>query len=696
MPIVSRSYNPVWNLVDLTGQELDDTYYVFFLENTIPYIPATVYSDYQGNIPLANPVQVSAAGTIGPNLFFNTEQIYRIEIRAGNSQADALTWLIENYVPIGYVGTTPVVDAKFDVDNQITNSQFVLLTSPGTKSFTATGTFEVAPGWNLILSGSGTATAVQTGLNSANITPTNAPYALQLDLTAWTGTAILNQRFAQTGVLWSEEYVSMQFTARLLAGSATTVSANLIDSLSTPLASFEFDNGLTSAFNIFADTKQLIASTDTQVPPAAYINFNINLPNSRLEITSVQILPTSTFSNLGYGQETVERQVDHLFHYYNLPLQYKPIPSYLVGWDFVSNPVQALGATVAAFATGANTSNYMADQTIVFQTANSGIALAKNATGFTFTATIASSFSIIQYLPNTTALEILVERMAVQLKGKTSGSNLVGNVRLYWTANATAPDIKTPTFASLVSGITAGVPSVVSGWTQVPRNLGEATFALNTAKQTFNFSGFDATAAALIDTATFFAYVITFNTLAAAATVSLDYASLCGGDIATHPAPKTPDTVLRECQYYYERSYEAGTASGTSTTTGMVIEQMPAAVNGVACAMYANHFAQTLKQTKLSAAYNLTLYSTDGTINSILCNVINSTTVTPQIINELANPQPNPIPVAGVWSVPTTSKQTFSYPISTAAAIVNSVAGTSGARGWIQYQYVADSRIGVF
>ena len=41
-------------------------------------------------------------------------------------------------------------------------------------------------------------------------------------------------------------------------------------------------------------------------------------------------------------QNSVNRQNDYLFHYYNPLLQYKPIESFLIGWDFPVNPAQPL------------------------------------------------------------------------------------------------------------------------------------------------------------------------------------------------------------------------------------------------------------------------------------------------------------------------------------------------------------------
>src|SRR5882672_840090 len=112
-----RSENPIWAFVDNTGIPLNDNYYVFFLSNDLPYIPVPVYQDPQGITPWADPLQLSPAGTLPDNLYFDTvdalgnQQVYRIEIRRGNSQSDPLAWPpIENYIPEGGSGPTPPSD----------------------------------------------------------------------------------------------------------------------------------------------------------------------------------------------------------------------------------------------------------------------------------------------------------------------------------------------------------------------------------------------------------------------------------------------------------------------------------------------------------------------------------------------------------------------------------------------------------
>src|ERR1700679_2382938 len=98
-----RSFNPIWYLVDLVGKQFDDTFYLWTLTNTIPYIPQAVYHDVNGLIPWTDPIQFLANGTLPVDVYWNDTQVYRLEIRQNNgidpvSQNDALIYLVENYI----------------------------------------------------------------------------------------------------------------------------------------------------------------------------------------------------------------------------------------------------------------------------------------------------------------------------------------------------------------------------------------------------------------------------------------------------------------------------------------------------------------------------------------------------------------------------------------------------------------------
>lgn len=305
----------MWLFDDLTGHLLDDQFYMFVLSNEIPYGPLPIYQDPFGNVEWTNPLQFYANGTLPNNVYFDPDTVYRIEIRQGDSQSDALIHLVENYVP-GSSGNTPINETSFSTDNQVSNPQFALInfTSPLTLNSVSTQIINVAPGWFLNLTGTGNVTLTQVLLNSAVVNPTNASYALQIQLSgSWTN-AYLSQRFTKNGVLWSNSFVSSSIMA--LSGNAPqNISATLIDSQGNTLTTVLNTTPLTEAFNAYPGIGQIGASMDTDFPPTAYIEYQLLLPNNcNITLSSVQLISGDVNVEYPYEQTTIERQIDQTYH----------------------------------------------------------------------------------------------------------------------------------------------------------------------------------------------------------------------------------------------------------------------------------------------------------------------------------------------------------------------------------------------
>jgi len=115
-----------------------------------------------------------------------------------------------------------------------------------------------------------------------------------------------------------------------------------------------------------------------------------------------------------------------------------------------------------------------------------------------------------------------------------------------------------------------------AGWTEITRENGLASANLKTvavssdinAGVDYAFAGWQLTDNAQISDTDKFAIVVTLATVTAATVIDVASISLVPGDIATRPAPQTKDEVLRECQYYYEKSYDGSTVPGTVTDVG--------------------------------------------------------------------------------------------------------------------------------
>jgi hypothetical protein len=316
MALGIRGANPIWSEVDLQGKLFDDTFYLFVLENTIPYIPATVYHDPDLNVPWTQPIRFLANGTLPIDIYFQADTVYRLEFRQGPTQQDPLIYEVNNYVA-GSGGSTPVDTVAFASSNQITNPQFALMSvqNPVTITGTNPDPIELAPGWTLLLAGTGTVTITQVPLNNSNINPSNAPYALRLTMNGWTdGSVILRQRFQQNGMLWANKIVSSAVTA-FINGIPQSIQAELVDSNNSVLGTVIALQPINEAWNEYTGYAQLPAPTDPDTPPAAYIDYKLLLPsNIDLYLTSFQLVVQDLPLQPSFEQDSINRQIDHTYN----------------------------------------------------------------------------------------------------------------------------------------------------------------------------------------------------------------------------------------------------------------------------------------------------------------------------------------------------------------------------------------------
>lgn len=316
MALGIRGFNPIWFEVDLQGKAFDDTFYLFVLENTIPYIPATVYHDPDLNVPWTQPIRFLANGTLPVDIFFVADTTYRLEFRQGPTQQYPLIYEVNNYVP-GSGGSTPLDTVAFASSNQVTNPQFALMSlkNPVTITDTNPATIQLAPGWFLELAGTGTVTITQVPLNNTNINPSNAPYALRLTMNGWTdGSVKLRQRFEQNGMLWASKIVSTAVTA-LINGAPQSIQANLIDSNNSVIGNVLPLTAINDVWNEYTGHAQLPATTNPDVPPAAYIDYELLLPSDiDIYLTSFQLVVQDLPIEPSFDQDSINRQIDHTYN----------------------------------------------------------------------------------------------------------------------------------------------------------------------------------------------------------------------------------------------------------------------------------------------------------------------------------------------------------------------------------------------
>lgn len=566
-------------------------------------------------IPMLYPYSLPPTDPLAPGTF----QPYFIKVvSSGNIQQFTVT----NWPPNNFSIEETTITNSSTISNQITNPQFVEINviSPMTISLNNNSvTVPVAPGWFLSVScaGIGTATVTQNSLTID--TPSNAPYSLEIALgSGVSGT--LYQRIFNSPRLMAGDFISGYFEARSPTGAAIALSMEYSPSGSVA-PSVPICQGVTtgSSFTVITGTVPINGAVNTD-NASGYVDIIINLQTSTdVQLTSIQVLSVAAEADKPLFEEiSTPLQKSGLYWYDKPNLEFKPIPSYLVGWDFRLNPAQFFGQTVAAQAVGANNGFYAWDQTIVFQTANSGVSVAPTLNGAIDLICSAGQVGLIQYLSGQKISTLLSHNLSVNIVGAAAGAVTL-TISLWSTTNS-APPVLPSTFVTAIDANGYPGTSVVAGWTEVSRGtLGNATFTLpaigtGSTLSSIGFNGW-ATTQAIAQGAKVFAIFIGTASLAGNS-IAFESISLVPGDIPTIPAPKTSDETVRECQHYWQKSFfpttipanNAGMASGPT----LAIQTVGAA----ATSAIAIRFPVSMRTTPV---YPGTFYNpTSGTAGQIL------------------------------------------------------------------------------
>lgn len=699
-----RGSNPIWLLADLVGNLFDDTFYLFVLENQIPYQPETVYHDPLGNVPWTQPIEFLANGTLPPDIFFNPDVVYRLEFREGPTDSDPLIYEINNYVP-GGGGDIPVDTFGLFSENQITMPQFsiVSFSEPFALSSVTDQIIEVSPGWVLELEGTGNVVLERTPLNDSLANPTNAPYALHIVLSGGFTSCILRQRFNQNGMLWANKYVSSSVTARI-DGAPQSISARLVDSLDQVLTQVLPLTSVNDQFNEYKSYGLMPDTSNTDLPPDAFIEYQLILPTDvDIYLTSFQLIESNIPFQFEYEQDTIERQNDHTFHYYQNDLIIKPKDTILTAWNFSLNPFQfnPVAVTIQPTQTA-----YIADQTIMHQIAVGGTLASGQATvadrqcllvkavnGFFF-----NRFALIQYIDPSTIRPYWGYYLSSLVRARiftTHGTEVGIKMRLIYSDSLPANISPTEPIDSW-TGIN---PTFSADWTEIiPKNdpiyILPNDYATDEGNGAFPYFSFDAFQLPEATTAnqTLGIVIYTTDDLDSSAgtedSIAFDRISLVPNFFAVDSNPQTFDQVIRQCQFFYEKSYNQGVLPGSVNNEGFI--SLMQGVNNnppTNCAIRLTNISlnyNEIKRVPLSSPTRVALYSPTTGAQGAVAGVL---------FNGAASINSGDISAAN-YSVFQIGQKSLCYTANTGGNFLNALGSYTTPWSLINFHYVLDARLG--
>jgi hypothetical protein len=586
-------------------------------------------------------------------------------------------------------------------DNILSNPEFVDIlflatatqASPAVFNTTGTNTATlIAPDWAVVTTGSGSFSVFQQQVTDSTF-PGNPAYALGITSASYGQPIQLRQRIYDPR-LFVGQFVSATFVAGSLDGGAHVVSLTYTPSITGTIQTICTGTTLDSGYTVIADT--MPEEITNPGDGTGYVDISIVIPvGASLIISCVQLCGVVNNEEVvAYLEQTPERQIDHLFHYFQPQLNYKPLRSCLVGWDFPLNP-QQFGTSGSLGTIGANKGAYVWDQTIVYQTVNNSVSYNADSSGdLLLTMTANGQVALIQYLEAFQIQSFLRHNLSVNIVGAITTATPL-TISLWYTTNGSLPNIATGTNNTLVTALDAnGHPSsVVGGWTELARGLlGNATYTPSTSiniasAATMGFSGWNALTNTVAATATYFAIVIGTGTMPNGQSMQISSVSLVQGDIPTIPSIQTVDEVLRDCEFYYEVSDVNGAVILMNSLQQIATNQ----VNS-----FASPFEIVYRVPKRIAPL-VYFFSLSFTLGDVSTSLYYSAITT----HDFTIIGPNDVTYSSYWNTPVIgTKSLYALPKS-ATSLLSNTGGSTGDAGFvyssadIQFFYNLDARLGL-
>lgn len=595
------------------------------------------------------------------------------------------------------------------IPNQIANSQFseIFINEGFTTSYNVTSATNqvcsLAPDWDFVISGSGSVVVQRIPVAGNEKVVSSPPYILDVSLTGGITKCQLRQRFNVNSGLWASTadqliFLAGTFVARNENSGTTGIRMFYLDSTGgapVNIVDALVDNSQYATFSgVTAAAMPLSNNTDTGLNGFIdiYIDFSLS---SHVRITSLQVVPTNSSAGPDFQQydlNSSNREEAYMGDYYLPALKRRPAPSLLTAWDFPLNPFQSTD-TISLL----TQPQYICDQTIALLGNTGNVSVSQtNAGALQFITTGTNdSFYIMQYLSGSQAKKILGTDLSVNMaayKSPLNADDVITRVYLFRAGNAAIVPILPSSLGTLAADGTFTLTA--TGWTEIPRsNLDTAKAFLpgiNITDFDFDtrFNGWEITDDAQIADTDKFAIVVTFNYMDANTEIDIYSIALTPGSVPCRPAPQSSDEVLRECQYYYEKTYEIVATPGTITNSTYRTYKQEHSGDGVNTFVYPRFWEISYLVPKRVLAIPRIYSPNTGALGQVFV-------ISYQGTSQSAS---GDAPITD-WTIIANGTRGVDYQANARGIAILTALGvpsaTLGGEGIIVFHWVADSRLGI-
>lgn len=358
-------------------------------------------------IQLPNPMTLSSIGTFEDSLSNPVIPYFYPYDAAGNVELYYVRVTSDMDVPQfdreaqPYIGTQNNSEVLSIIANELSNPQFIEVlfdTSAGSYTYSVNSVINtvinIAPNWDLIVSAPAAGTITVTQLKPAgSLNIITNPGTLLTIASAGLTKLQLRQRILGSPNLWGSGYLSGTFVAKTYSGTGVTLNMYYTQSNGIVVDQLIKAASLqaSGAYEEFSGSVLIPPSTSTQTFPSAYIDIYFDIPLSiQIDITSVMVAFTgaTSINDISYDQESLARQIDHLYHY-----AYPIVPiGTIIDFGGFNLPLHYLDCDGVAY--------NRVDYNLLFQTITTTETVTLTATSATFTVASGARYRIGMGLEN--------------------------------------------------------------------------------------------------------------------------------------------------------------------------------------------------------------------------------------------------------------------------------------------------------